>query len=217
VNENDPIRPLKDVWLRPRRVFGALDGRPLTSADFALAAVQGLASYLMIYQVKMASAQLSAQDSLSGAFIFGPIAGIIAISFSALVYRSLGQRLGARTRFAQMFHLMAYGGVPLTATLLVLVVTLLTAGDAVFNAQALHDADGFVQILLRIQRILDLLLFVWSYVLQVFGVSEYFKLSMGRAFAVWLLGQLLVGFGALLLAALLQVLLMSLGVVATPS
>ena len=44
----EPIRPLKDVWLRPRRVFRELAAYPVGITDYLLAAAQGVGNFLAL-------------------------------------------------------------------------------------------------------------------------------------------------------------------------
>jgi len=72
----DPIRPLKDVWLRPRRVFRELAARPLGIADYLLAAAQGIGNILALYRTQGAGAHSSVEDILVRAFAYGAVAGV---------------------------------------------------------------------------------------------------------------------------------------------
>jgi hypothetical protein len=58
-----PVHPLKEVWLRPRRVFRELARLPVGVTDYVLAAAQGIGNYLMLYQSKASDAHLSVSES----------------------------------------------------------------------------------------------------------------------------------------------------------
>jgi hypothetical protein len=47
---------------------------------------------------------------------------------------------------------------------------------------------------------------IWSLVLQIMGFSEIFKVSTGKAFGIWILGQLIGGLAALFLAVIVMTL-----------
>jgi hypothetical protein len=51
--------------------------------------------------------------------------------------------------------------------------------------------DGFVGFVLHAQLAAYLLLLFWSVVLQVMGFSETLRLATRKAFAIWVLGQLI--------------------------
>jgi len=88
-------------------------------------------------------------------------------------------------------HVLAYGGVPVAASLALWVLTALLAGEATFIDTPSADAEWFVALLLRAQFIAYVLLLLWSIVLQVMGFSEILGLTMRKAFWLWVLGQVI--------------------------
>jgi uncharacterized Tic20 family protein len=69
--------------------------------------------------------------------------------------------------------------------------------------------DGFVWTLTHAQKLVSLVLILWSILLQAMGLSELSEVGVRKAFGVWLLGQLILGVAALLLMGLLQGLISS--------
>ncbi len=55
----EPIRPLKDVWLRPRRVFREMATHRVGVLDYVLAAAQGIGNFLALYRTQGAGARSS--------------------------------------------------------------------------------------------------------------------------------------------------------------
>jgi Yip1 domain len=197
----EPIRPLKDVWLRPRRVFRELAARPVGIADYLLAAAQGIGNFLALYRTEGAGAHSSVEDILANSFAYGAIAGVASVFLMAVIYRRLGTRAGGKSTTTQVIHVLAYGSVPLVASLAMWVLTALLAGEATFVETPRADVEGFLVLLLHVQFISYVLLLIWSIVLQVMGFSEMQGLTMRRAFGVWVLGQV-IGFLASLFLAL---------------
>jgi hypothetical protein len=66
--------------------------------------------------------------------------------------------------------------------------------------------DGFVAFVLRAQFVAYMLLLLWSIVLQVMGFSESLGLTTRKAFAVWVLGQLLWLLAAFFLSIVIAIL-----------
>jgi Yip1 domain len=191
VSTTEPIRPLKDVWLRPRRVFRELATRPVGAADFLLAAAQGVANSTMVYRTQLAGTNASAAEILGRSFIFGPLAGVVSIYLFAAIYGRLGARAGGKSARNQVFHVLAYGGVPVAASLVLWIFTALLVGEAAVVERPGVELDGFVAFVLRAQFVSYMLLLLWSFVLQVMGFSEILGLATRKAFGVWVLGQLL--------------------------
>jgi hypothetical protein len=197
----EPIRPLKDVWLRPRRVFRELAARPVGIADYLLAAAQGIGNFLALYRTEGAGAHSSVEDILANSFAYGAIAGVASVFLMAVIYRRLGNRAGGKSTTNQVIHVLAYGSVPMVASLAMWVLTALLAGEATFVETPRADVEGFLVLLLHVQFISYVLLLIWSIVLQVMGFSEIQGLTTRRAFGVWVLGQV-IGFLASLFLAL---------------
>jgi hypothetical protein len=197
-----PVKPLKEVWLRPRRVFRELAQVPIGTTDYVLAAAQGIGNYLMLYQSQASDAHMSVAEIVLNSIRFGPIAGVAGVFLFSLIYGKLGARAGGQSQRSQMFHVLAYGGVPMVATLLLWALTYLIVGDAAFASAPDVDVDGFVWFIVHVQSAASLLLLFWSVVLQIMGFSEILGLPVRKSFGVWFLGQLL-GVLALLFLALI--------------
>jgi hypothetical protein len=204
----EPIHPLKDVWLRPRRVFRELASRPVGIVDYALAAAQGSGYFLALYRTEGAGAHSSVAEILGKSLAYGAVAGVASLFLMAVIYGRLGARAGgtgskaALSTTSQVIHVLAYGGVPLAASFALWVVTALLAGEAAFVDTPRADAEEFLVLLLHVQFTFYVLLLFWSIVLQVMGFSEIQGLTLRKAFGVWLLGQI-VGFLASLFLALM--------------
>jgi hypothetical protein len=203
---SDPIRPLKDVWLRPRRVFRELAARPVGITDYLLAAAQGVGNFLALYRTQEAGTHNSAAEILENSFAYGAVAGVASLFLMALIYRRLGNRAGAQSTTHQVIHVLAYGGVPMAASLVIWVLTALLAGDATFVETPPADLEGFLVLLLHAQFISYVLLLIWSIVLQVMGFSEIQGLTVRKAFGVWVLGQFIGFLASLFLAFLIETL-----------
>jgi len=208
VASTEPVRPLKDVWLKPRRVFRELASQPVGITDYLLAAAQGVATSIAVYRTQFAGTHASAAEVLQTSLLFGPIGGVISLHLFAAIYGRLGTRAGGTSKRNQVFHVLAYGGIPLAASLVLWALTALLVGEAAIIDPAGAPApgsevDGFVAFVLRVQFTAYLLLLLWSVVLQVMGLSEIQDLTTRKAFGVWVLGQLL----ALLVAFFLSILI----------
>jgi hypothetical protein len=206
VSSTEPIHPLKDVWLRPRRVFRELATRPIGAADFLLAATQGVATSIMVSRTQSAGSNVGTAEILGSALIFGPLAGVVSMYLFAAIYARLGTRAGGKSTRNQVFHVLAYGGIPVAASLILWMFTALLVGEAAVVERPGVEIDGFVAFVLRVQFASYMLLLLWSFVLQVMGFSEILGLATRKAFGVWVLGQVLALFLALFLSLLIAVL-----------
>jgi hypothetical protein len=191
VSTTEEIRPIRDVWLRPRRVFRELATQPIGATDYLLAAAQGLATTVTLYRTQPAASGFTTGEILGSACIFGPLGGILSLYIFAAIYRRLGQRAGGKSVRNQVFHVLAYGGIPVAASLVLWIFTALLAGEAAIIEKPAAEVDGFVGFVLHAQLAAYLFLWFWAIVLQVMGFSEILGLATRKALAVWVLGQVL--------------------------
>jgi hypothetical protein len=202
----EPIRPLKDVWLRPRRVFRELAARPAGVTDYLLMSAQGIGNFLALYRTEGAGAHSSVAEILANSAVYGAVAGVASLFLMAIIYRRLGARAGGKSTTSQVIHVLAYGSVPMVASLAIWVLTALLAGEDTFLEAPRPDAEGFLVLLLHVQFISYVLLLVWSIVLQVMGFSEIEGLATRKAFGVWVVGQIIGFLASLFLALLIEAL-----------
>jgi hypothetical protein len=189
-------------------VFRELATQPIGATDYLLAAAQGTATAVMVYRTQLSGSSFTAGEILGSACIFGPLGGVLSLYLFAAIYRRLGARAGASVKSArnQVFHVLAYGGIPVAASLVLWIFTALLVGEAAIIDKPTAEVDGFVGFVLHAQLAAYLLLLFWSTVLQVMGFSEILGLATRKAFAVWVLGQLLGLLAALFLSILIALL-----------
>jgi len=183
-------------------VFRELALRPVGGADYALAAAQGIAGWFAYSRAQNAGATSSVAEIFGKAILIGSIAGIASLFLMGTIYARLCSRAGKTAARNQIFHVLAYGGVPLAASLVLWLFAALLAGEATFEQTPSGEIESFVALLLRIQFIAYVLLTIWSVVIQVMGLSEIQGLATRKAFGLWVLGQV-IGFLALLFLMIL--------------
>jgi len=182
-------------------VFRELAARPLGIADYLLAAAQGVGNLLALCRHVGAGAHSSVEAILAISFAYGAVSGVVSVYLMAIIYGRLGLRAGGKSTTTQVIHVLAYGGVPMAASLAIWVLTALLAGEATFVETPRADLEAFLALLLHLQFTSYVLLFIWSIVLQVMGLSEIQGLTTRKAFGVWFLGQI-IGFLVSLFLAL---------------
>jgi hypothetical protein len=172
-------------------VFRELATQPIGAMDYLLAAAQGTATAVTLYRTQPAASGFTAAEILGSACIFGPLGGILSMYIFGAIYRRLGTRAGGKSARNQVFHVLAYGGIPVAASLVLWVFTALLVGEAAIVEKPAAEIDGFVGFVLHAQLAAYLFLMFWSVVLQVMGFSEILGLATRKAFAIWVLGQVL--------------------------
>jgi hypothetical protein len=176
-------------------------------ADRLLGAMQGVVVILSACRAQDAGAKLGLGQIFAGAFIVGSVSGIISLYIMAAIYvRIAGKSADSAVR-RQVVHVLAYGGVPLSMSLCIWVLTALLAGETTFLHAPRPDDEGFILILLYARAGSSWLLAAWSVVLQVMGFSEILGIATRRAFGIWVLGQLIGALAALIAFVLIDSLL----------
>jgi hypothetical protein len=207
VMPNDAIRPLNDVWLRPRRVFRALATEPVGRPDLLLGAAQGIGNFLVMLRLQNAGATYGLVQIFGAAVIGGSVVGIVGLYVMGAIYSRLGGGTANPNLKRQTIHVLAYGAVPMAVSLGMWVLTALIAADATFLSTPRPEDEGFITILSSAQIISVVLLTIWSVLLQVMGFSEILKVTTGKAFGIWILGQLAGFLAALFLAVIVTTLI----------
>ncbi len=183
-------------------MFRELAARPVGVVDYLLAAAQGVGNFLALYRSEGAGAHIGVEEILANSFAYGAVAGVASMLLMGFIYVRLGKRAGGKSSASQVIHVLAYGGVPMLASLIVWVLAALLVGEATFVEKPRADLEGFLVLLLHVQFATYVLMLVWSIVLQVMGFSEVQGLATRKSFGVWFVGQL-VGFLVFLFLALL--------------
>ena len=146
----EPIRPLKDVWLRPRRVFREMARGPSESPTTLLAAAQGVGNFLALYRtegpertqrgrkfsrfLRLRHRRRGGKPVRDGAHLSAP---------GHTRRRQIDEHPGdSRPRLRQRTH----GGVAG-----IWVLTALLAGEATFVETPRGDVEGFLVLLLHVQ------------------------------------------------------------------
>jgi len=181
--------------------------QPVGIVDYLLAASQGIGNFLALNRAQGAGEHATLEKILANSFAYGAIAGMAGVLLMGVIYARLAKRLGGRSTISQAIHVLAYGSVPMAASLAIWVVTALLAGEAAFVETPRADLEGFLMLLLRLQFVSYVLLLVWSIVLQVMGFSEIQGFTTRKAFSVWILGQIIGFMASLFLALLFEMLL----------
>jgi Yip1-like protein len=187
-------------------VFRELATQPIGATDYLLAAAQSTASTVLVYRTQLSGSGFTAGEILGSACIFGPLSGVLTLYVLAAIYGRLGKRAGGKSARNQVFHVLAYGGIPVAASLVLWIFTALLVGEAAIIEKPGAEVDGFVGFVLHAQLAAYVLLLLWSIVLQVMGFSEILGLTTRKAFAVWVLGQLSWLLAAFFLSILIQLL-----------
>ena len=202
----DPNHPLKDVWLRPRRVFRELAARPVGIVDYLLAAAQGIGNFLALYRTIGAGAHSGVAEILGNSCAYGIIGGVTSLFLMAVIYARLGARVGGKSTIRHVIHVLAYGGTPMVASLAIWVLTALAAGESTFMETPQANIGEFVVLLLHLQFTSYVFLLIWSIVLQVMGFSEIQGFVTRKAFGVWALGQIIGVLVSMFLALIVELL-----------
>jgi hypothetical protein len=187
-------------------VFRELATRPIGAVDYLLGAAQGIASAMALSWAQNAGATSSVAEIFLRALLVGTPAGVVSLLLYCSIYVRLASRAGQTVGRNQVFHVVAYGGVPLAASLVIWGFSALLVGEVAFELTPHPEVEAFVALLLRIQFIAYLLLWLWSVVIQVMGLSEIQGIATRKAFGLWIMGQLIAILAMLFLRLLIATL-----------
>jgi hypothetical protein len=188
-------------------VFRELASQPIGATDYSLGAAQGIVGWLALSRAQNAGAVSGIAEIFGKALLIGSLAGIASLFFMGAIYARLGSRPGKTAARNQVIHVLAYGSVPVVASLVVWIFTAVLAGEVTFEQDPHAEVEGFLSLLLHAQFYTYAFLQLWGVVIQIMGLSEIQRVSTLRALALWVLGQI-IGFLALLFLVILIVTLL---------
>jgi len=177
---------------------------PIGGIDYLLAAAQGTVNWLALARAASLGKSSSVLQIMTTALVLGSVAGVLSFFLMAEVYRRLARTLGGEATRAQVFHVLAYSGVPMVVSLGLWMLTASLVGEPAFLETPSPDLDRFVVLILGIQFAAHVGLVLWSALLQIMGLSEIEQISVPRALGLCVFGQLLVAFLAVLLALIIE-------------
>jgi len=171
-------------------VFRELDAEPVGRMDLLLSAAQGIVGFLVYCRILNAGATYGLAPIFGASVFAGALLGIAGLYVMGAIYSRLAAGMGRPGARRQILHVLAYGGVPVAASLGIWILTALIAGNAAFLAAPRPEDEGFIAILLNAVSVSYLLLSLWSILLQLMGFSEVLKVTIGKAALLWILGRL---------------------------
>lgn len=200
-------------------MFRELGKSPIGPTDYLLAAVQGIGNYFFILQMQPTGTVVTTtvQEVMLGSLLFGPFAGILGTWLYTVIYSRLLSKDGASVARPQVFHVLAYGGVPMALSALLWGGLYVLLGDAALPEGPGHHPDSFVLIIVRAQLLLTGFLYFWSTLLQVMGLSEISNERLRRSFVLWAMGQAVGVVAYLLFVVVLTLLAQGLGLATPPA
>lgn len=200
-------------------MFRELGKSPIGRTDYLLAAVQGIGNYFFVLQMQPTGTTVATtvQEVLLGSLLLGPFGGILGTWLYTVIYSRLLSKDGAPASRPQIFHVLAYGGVPMALSALLWGGLYLLLGDAALPEGPGRHPDSFVLIIVKAQLLLTGFLFFWSTLVQVMGLSEISNERLRRSFLLWAMGQVVGVVAYLLFVVVLTLLAQSLGLVTAPA
>ncbi len=187
-------------------MFRELASRPIGAVDYSLGAAQGIVGWLALCRARNAGAVNSIAEIFGQALLIGSIAGIASLFFMGAIYSRLGSQVGRVSARSQVIHVLAYGSVPVVASLVGWVFAAVLAGGVTFEQEPRPEVEGFLALLVHVQFFAYVLLQLWGVVIQVMGLSEIQNVTARRAFALWVLGQLIGSLAVIFLGILIATL-----------
>lgn len=184
------MNPVREVCIRPRKVFRELADSPVGPVDYALSAAQGIALALFFSRVKNMGLTAGIAEILFRAVAQGTLSGIAVIWLQSWLYTWLGRQTGGVGKRAAIMHVLAYGSAPLLITLALGCLSALFMGVDAFVAQP-KDPEIFETLIGTALTAGFLIPALWSVVLQIMGLSEVHRVRFRGALGTWLLGQAL--------------------------
>lgn len=170
----EKLTPLKTVWFHPRRTMRTFLAFNSSRGMFLIACLSGIARFLERSEENSLGEIHELSKILLLAAAIGPIVGLLGVYFGAALLRMSGRILGGQAASPELRTAVAWGGLPVTACILLWIPKLLLVGDAAFKKGALLSIlDNPISTLVyRIDFALGILMSVWAVFLSCNMVAE---------------------------------------------
>lgn len=198
-----PRHPWLTIWLRPRDTVRALVAFDPRHGVLLLAALGGIGEALDRASLRDMGDRIAVSWILLAGLLLGPLGGLVSLWVGGALLERTGHILGGHAPALHVRTALAWGSVPVVASLPLWGPKLLLFGAEMFTSETPQlEADPLLVISLLALAGLELALGAWAMVLVLKGVGEVHGFSAWRAL------------GAVALAALLVVALVVLAAVA---
>ena len=175
-----PSNPWQRMWLHPRVTIRAVVSRNKRQTILLLLALSGISRALNGASMKNAGDQQDLFTVLSVAVLTGMLSGLFTAYLIAPVLRWLGKCLGGQATTSQVRAALAWGSLPIAASLVLLLPELALFGEEFFKtATPRIDQNEFLHTLLLVFGLVEVTLGIWAVVLIVVAIAEV------QVFAVW--------------------------------
>jgi len=185
--------PFLTIWLRPRDTIRGIVKTNPSHHVIPLAMCGGIVQALNQASARNAGDHLSLSAILGLAIVAGPIGGLVGLYFWGWLFALAGRWLGGRAENDEVRAAIAWGMVPMLASIPILGVQLGFFGHAIFTSQPPNlDSRPELGLILAATGILEIVFGIWSFVALVKCIGEVQRFSAWRALGSILLAGLLI-------------------------
>ncbi|MFT5349162.1 MAG: hypothetical protein ACI9M3_002212 [Bacteroidia bacterium] len=170
------------IWTNPRLVFRYLHSQEYDKFLTPLLILAGIAKAL-----DRASSKGSGDNmSLIGVLLLSIIAGGLLGSISYYIYAALlswtGKWLKGKSDFTGLLRVLAHGSIPVIVGLVFLIPQIALFGNEVFKTNGDLSGEGiFFNVFFNITVGAQIILSIWTIVLNIIGISEVQEFGIGKA------------------------------------
>lgn len=185
------VNPWNSMWTRPRETVRHLVETDPKRMVLVLAALAGVSQMLNRASIKSLGDTLSTPVILLAALLLGPLFGIVALYIGGALIAWTGKWIGGSAPASHIRTALAWGNLPIAASLVVWVADLALFGhDNFTTAKPRLQASHGLSFLLMLSGLVSAVLGIWAIVLMVKGVGEVQGFSAWKALGNVLLAGL---------------------------
>jgi len=181
--------PWLAIWTRPRETIRRIVTSDPTRYVIVLAMLSGFGRYLNVASSRDAGDILPVVWLFLLGMVLGPLGGIASVYFKGFYFRWVGSWFGGQASGEEVRAAFAWSAVPrIFAQLMWIPELLLVGGEMFTSATPTMDANPLLALLLLGCLGIELVLVLWSFVLQVLCLGEVHRFSAWKALATLLVG-----------------------------
>lgn len=187
------LNPFLNVWTKPRQTFQEILRFNPNYLVLLLAALYGLKQGLDISAISGFGDFYPLWEILLSILILGPLVGILSLYIGSFLMVWVGKWLQGQSTYQTMRTALAWSYVPSLVSLGLVLITLPFFGIEIFTSTTpVLDASNALLVLLIIISIVDLMLGIWMFIINLIMISEAQQFSIWKALANVLLAMVVV-------------------------
>ena len=181
-NKDSTLNPWISIWTKPKLTIAQIVKSDPEKMVPLLAMLAGITQVLSRASSRSSGDQIELAYILLLAGIMGPISGVISLFLVSALISWTGKWIGGAAPQVNIRAAYAWSGIPSICMLVLWLPELILFGQELFTSETLHlDANAFLSYVYMGFGVVEIVLFVWGFILFLACLSQVQGYSVWKA------------------------------------